>query len=327
MKCAWLIFLFLAVIFLSGCVKEPAKLSDNYTNTNYVNGTVQNNTNQLPTGCAYDNPSCSGGQKCKDDQCIVVNCTQTRTFNMLVFIDDNSYQVSDNEIYAYFEQASSMLFNRTCTDIKVTEIWHVSVQKNEDIGNITGNLLKENTELTNNANGFVFFSHLPDCAKNNGGCAWSIEPSFYGVPNYCNTFSHKGQTNFIYGSLIDWNHKFGACGYDSDGNHVSDSSIDGECRNQQGITCVLQNGYYMCDNLVSDYYASNNQIFTITTIVHEIMHHFGDNGVMDHFGTTTCQAGGSYSKDFYCPTNDDFGCYFGMCPYTYKNFENSKNIC
>ncbi len=47
MKNIWIIFLFLAIIlFFSGCVKEPTKLSNNKT----------------PSGCAYNNPSCDDNQ-------------------------------------------------------------------------------------------------------------------------------------------------------------------------------------------------------------------------------------------------------------------------
>ncbi|MBI5223335.1 hypothetical protein HY990_02850 [Candidatus Micrarchaeota archaeon] len=351
----WLVGLFLVTfILLSGCVKESIPPSYNVSapSVSQINQSVPIIMTNLSTGCAYDNPSCdtnftcvnnscvlsqgcqfnnpscSGGFECRANHCVALkSCEKSRTFNMLVFMDDNSYSVTDGELYAYFNQAGDLLFNITCTNINVIKIWHISLSKIEDLDTITGTLLKENSELTNSANGFVFFSHLPDCAKNNGGCAWSIAPGLYDVTNYCNSFSYKEQSNLIYGSLVDWNHKFGACGYDSNGNHTSDTSLGGECRNQPDTPCVARNGYYMCKNLIDDYYASDNSIFTITTIIHEIMHHFGDNGNMDHFGTSTCESHGSYVRDFYCPTTDDFECYAGMCPYTYDNFENSKNIC
>lgn len=253
-------------------------------------------------------------------------CTQTKTFNMLVFMDDNSYDVSDTEIEQYFDEAGKLLYDRTCTNISVIKIWHVRLGGSEDMGPALEEKLQDNAELARRANGFVFFS-ADQTARSYGGYAWPLYPSSLGLSDYCNTFAYKGETELMYGSVIDWAHMFGSCGYDENLDHISSVRINGECRNQPGTPCVFHNGYYMCKNLIDDYYATDRNLFTITTVIHEIMHHFGDGGNSDHFGTNECIARGTYEKDFYCPSEDDSECYFDMCPYVYDNFENAENLC
>ncbi len=286
-----------------------------------------NNTCMLRSGCAYGNPPCDGGETCVDNICVIgKECRQTKTFNMLVFMDDDSYDVSDGEIEEYFEEAGKLLHDRTCTEIEVIKIWHVRLGGSGGMEQALRDKFTENAALARRANGFVFFS-ADQNSRSYGGYAWALMPASLGLSNYCNNFSYNREIHFMYGSVIDWTHMFGRCGYDEDLNHVSDVSIDGECRNQQGTSCVFNNGYYMCESLVDDYYATNRNFFTATTIIHEIMHHFGDNGNYDHFGTQECLAHGDYERDFYCPSQEDSDCYFQMCPYVYGNFENAENLC
>ncbi len=75
MKNIWLILSFLAMILiLSGCVKDPVNSGGTqsvYANDTRVNETVQNNTGQIPGGCAHDNPSCDSSHSCVDNSCVL----------------------------------------------------------------------------------------------------------------------------------------------------------------------------------------------------------------------------------------------------------------
>jgi hypothetical protein len=259
----------------------------------------------------------------------------SRTFKMLVFMDDNSYTVSDSEIRDYFLKASKLLYDRTTVSIEIIDggIWHVNVNQSTDVDSITYQTFSNNKNLVKQVNGFVFFTKANDCARTNGGCAWSVAPNFnlIGINDYCNTFSDLDKkTNQLYGSTIDWGHKYGACGYDENDKHISNTSLaDGSCRNTPNVNCVVRNGYYMCENLINEYYATNLHLMTTSIIIHEIMHSYGENGVMDHFGTEVCLQYPKHEKNFDCPTSslNESVCYFQMCPYTYENFKNSENLC
>ncbi|MFH1946767.1 MAG: hypothetical protein ABIJ23_01255 [Candidatus Magasanikbacteria bacterium] len=252
-----------------------------------------------------------------------------RSFNMLVFIDENSFTISDQELADYFEFSDELFYDRTQTHLALipSGVWRVKLDEMEDIEKTLIDTLVSNKETFKNANGFVFFSTVSPLAKIAGGHTMSFYPVHNGLGDYCNTFSSYDETDFLYGSIIDWGHKYGICGYNEDGEYVSNTSINGQCRGQAGIECVLKYDYYMCKNLVDEYYATDPRLMSVSTIIHEIMHFFGENGTMDHYGTADCQNYPVPEKTFNCSSADMSGCYFGMCPYTYLNFQNSTNKC
>src|SRR3989344_2966236 len=263
-------------------------------------------------------------------------CGEDKKFNVFVLMDDTSYTATDQEIRDYFTFTSQLLYDRTCVVLNITQIFHVSINNPSDIDPITYNLMSQNSQIVRNANGFVIFTEKLSCARLNGGCAWGISPSYQqiGINNYCNTYARYDRiNNILYGSVIDWNHLYGACGYDEDQTQrISSVSVNGQCRNQPGTQCVLHNGYYICQNLVNTYYASDARLMPASTIIHEIMHHygFGADGYIDHnVGSPGCLNEYRHTLDnVLCPANGDLAdCFFNMCQYTYENFIRAENIC
>lgn len=248
-------------------------------------------------------------------------------FNLLIFIDENSFDINDKEIEEYFNFTDQLLYERTGIHIKIStdNIWRVKVSNDYDILTTMRDLAFKNKEDFKNANGFVFFSTANEDAKIYGGYALSFYPPT--EIKFCNTFSAHEKTDKLYGAVIDWEHKFAKCGYGDSDKHTNDYSIGGECSNQPGTKCILQNNYYICKNALDDYYATNPYLMTASSIIHEIMHHFGDNGTMDHYGTDTCKKYDVPKTDFKCSSEDISGCYFNICPYAYLNFKNSNNLC
>lgn len=248
-----------------------------------------------------------------------------RTFQMAVFVDENSYKISDQEISEYFDFTSQLLHKRTGVHLKVinNKAWRVRINKEAELETVLKATINNNLEAFKRANGFVFFSSIDPDVKQLGGSAWSYYKPF---PDYCNTFSFDKYATILYGSIIDWGHKFGRCGYDDNGNLISRTSVDGECRNAKGTECVMKFGYSMCKTLTGDYYASDPRLMTASTIIHEIMHHFG--GV--HYGTAKCNSRAVPLRTFFCQKTDRDNlsdCYFQMCPYVFENFKNAVNIC
>lgn len=265
-------------------------------------------------------------------------CPGLRMLDTLVLVDTNSFTISDNEIKDYFAYASKYLTERTCTKFNIIGIKTISPQTDAEVDAAVYSTLSQNSTLTKKAQYLVLFTQHAECARTNGGCAWSLVPSInaIGITDYCNKYADATQkTNFLYGAIIDWGHQYAKCGYDENGSHISNISLaDGSCKNTPGVQCVQKNGYYMCENAVNDYLAADIKLMTVHIILHELMHNFGTevDGNKDHtVGSQACKdafAAQNYTFKFTCPTNQDLGdCFFNICQYAWVNFAKAKNLC
>ena len=128
-------------------------------------------------------------------------------------------------------------------------------------------------------------------------------------------------SNRTYIAVIDFFHKYSRCGYNSQGDHVSNVSFGGECRNVSGLQCVLRSdgAYWVCPGSPSDLYADQDY-FIGSSIVHEFMHPFGPAGNGDHYGTPTCTARTGMSAADQANLVL-FQQNYGMCPDVYPNFK------
>lgn len=259
-----------------------------------------------------------------------LSCPTTREFKMLVFFDDSSYAAADDEIADFFAEASEHLFARTCARLTVLQTWHVAKTVFGSSMEPVYAIMKENVALVKQANGFVYFTEQESCSDTYGGCTYPIYPgkSGIGATGYCNEFaSVNGESGLMYGSVVDWDHLYGRCGYDDHENRVSETSFGGECVNTTGLQCVMHNGYFMCPNILNRYYAQNSKMMQMSTVVHEIMHFFGTEGNMDH-NEALCQS--KYAgtlENVACTTTDSGECFFNICRYTYENFRQAENKC
>lgn len=165
-----------------------------------------------------------------------------------------------------------------------------------------------------------------------GGYAVTTPP----LAGYCNDFAYPGGNNRVYAAILDRTHRFAACGYDKahyqqtlEWVQVSDTSLaDGSCSNTAGIPCVLNEtlGYNVCGNLNPSLpYLQSPHAFSGSSFIHEIMHSFGINGNLDHFGTDVYgqPMGGDYGQSN--PVTFQEWC--GMCPNVYDNFVSGYVPC
>lgn len=240
-------------------------------------------------------------------------------FTWAVIVDLNSEPVTREQAQALVSQASAILteltgFSYAMTDfIESTKPGGVSVLMRDYMQSHTRNL----------PNGIIIFSYGEgDRARTYGGYSYSVN----GPSRFRNTFiSPVVGDNRVYISVQHWSHRFAQCGYGSTVAEVPvrDTSFNGECRNRVGIPCVEKHGYSMCSDAVDDLYASSPTYFAASTIIHETMHSFGKEGVMDHYGTEVCKArmaAGASDRPYDTLDLAQSAYYNGMCPDVYDNF-------
>ena len=265
----------------------------------------------------------------------VASCIETcdtlgtlRTMQTGVIVDESAYRISDAEIADTIDQASIQLFNLTGTTMALHGIQRLATSPADSqavIGTYTA------LHAANPPHVVMVITDDP-VAVSFGGYAIASLP----LPGYCNDFTSVSGNNRVLGAVIDWTHRFGTCGYDLDEyeaslawNQVSTTSLaDGSCQNTAGVPCVHNPavGYQVCGTWDPSLpYLQHPQAFVQATYIHEIMHHFGFNGNLDHFGTTVCDGlmGGPYGVG----NIGTFQEFAGMCPAVYDQFVSAYAPC
>ncbi len=268
------------------------------------------------------------------DVCIA-GCAQfgyLKTVRTGVVIDDSSYTITNAEVADAVSYASDLLFQRSGAVMNLQAITHVP--------SVTGSMQAEidayyTTHATDPPHFVVVFSRDDFSVSAGGYAQTSSDLSSLG---FCNEFvSPVLGTSRVYGAVIDWTHRFGVCGYDLDhyeatGDYlwISTTSLaDGTCQNQAGISCVYNSvvDYRVCGNVDPGVpYLQHPKAFIASMFVHELLHSFGTNGNLDHFGTATCDVamGGVDYGAGDLATSQEFA---GMCPNVWETFAYSYATC
>ncbi|MCP4139747.1 MAG: hypothetical protein GY755_05560 [Chloroflexi bacterium] len=238
-------------------------------------------------------------------------------------VDLSSEPVSIEQTEATLQDASNILFNLTGFVIQLNNYATVEFTQEQSPEYYMRDSIpncyiaqKADEEIPDS---LLIFSYGADgFARRMGGFTYEIE----GSPTFKNHFVDAfGKENQVYVMFNHYSHKFGRCGYDETGETIiSDISVGGECGNQQGTACVMNNGYSMCENLVDELYASTPNYFSASTVIHEIMHSFGLHGNMDHYGAPDCTSEMQKLDNAWQPNLDEAEIFNVMCPYVYDNF-------
>ena len=242
-------------------------------------------------------------------------------FSFDALVDLSSEPVTLEQTEATIQDASDILFNLTGFVIQLNNYGtvEITVEQKPDYlirDNIPTCYIAQKTD--ENPNSLVIFSYGADnFARSRGGFTYPIESPLSFKNNFVDAF---GNDNLIYVMFNHHSHKYARCGYDEVGeNVISDISIGGECRNQQGTPCVMNNGYSMCETAVNDLYASTPNYFSAATVIHEIMHSFGYHGNLDHYGAPECKTEMGWDDSWVFDVQES-EIYNVMCPYGYDNF-------
>lgn len=243
-------------------------------------------------------------------------------FRWAVIVDLDSEPVSREEAQELVDQASAISMELTGFAYEMVD--YIERASTEDMRDLGNDYIAEHGD--NLPNGIIIFSYGDiDRARTYGGYAFLLEGPAGFRNEYSSPFAGDSQ---IYISVQHWSHRYAACGYGGSTleTPVQDTSLNGECRNRDGVACVENNGYSMCSTALDNLYASSRTYFASTVILHELMHSFGRGSSDDHFYTEGCDemmASGiserSYSFD--APFDLSESQYYnGICPYTYDNF-------
>jgi len=276
---------------------------------------------------------------------------ETKTqLNTLVIVDTDDYKITEKDVTDLFKLASDIYLKpKTGITFNVTGIKFASFSEgNLNFSSYLDEEYAKNQESKSNLPEYIVAFDKNEVTNEYGGYKahyviyWLIDDLENGQKiNYCNKFPSKyigGQYPSeisIPAAVVDYGHRYAICGYDTDGiTIISNTSINGQCINQEGIPCISKNGYQMCSNLQNAFYAQNLLYYSAKTIVHELMHNYGENGEGDHFGTNTCKENMG-EKEFQdilnktpiAPFDSVTKEYADMCPNVWQNFLNSKQNC
>lgn len=294
---------------------------------------------------------CENG--CADGACKKINANLSNKLDTLVIVDTDSYDITEKDVKEFFELAGNLwLKPKTGVDFNLTKIVFASLSEEcpQHLGSCdSGGWMEEDFPYFDEKlpEYIVFLTKGMDTttAGAHAGATtyYWLDPSMEGFYNpesnneFCTEFPPPYDNYYTVPSgFIDYGHKIMRCGYDEIGkNIISNVSINGECKNQAGLNCIVKNGYQQCPNLSEDdnFYLKNPLHFSASSMVHEMLHSYGENGNLDHFETAVCKdAMGEKMKEL-----EDKGVsapfdtlkqeYTVMCPNVWENFKNSQQSC
>lgn len=289
--------------------------------------------------------NCENG--CSDGACEKTITNVSNSIDTLVIVDTDYYDISEQDVKDFFEVAENFwLKPKTGITFNLSKIVFVSLK--EECPQFLGSC-DEDTWMDQN---FKYFDKvLPEyivILTKDGGTSISgglsndiyylwLDPemeSFYDPDSdheFCTEFPVDYSDYTVPLGKVDYKHKFGKCGYDEAGTEIiSVVSGNGECKGEEGLKCVMKNGYQMCPNLVDAFLAQDVLYLSAETMVHELLHLYGSNGNLDHFGTYVCNDAIGDILEMVDPV-EPFQTlseeYAGMCPNIWDNFKNSKKAC
>jgi Bacterial Ig-like domain (group 2) len=235
----------------------------------------------------------------------------TRAFDVAVLVDSAGPQPASSELDRVMQAAAAKLLEKT--GVVLTPMGVAGVSGPSASAQVQSYLPGRQSAPPE---GIVLLSN-DSMSATFGGYSISIAPPFPFQNEYPSPVPTVGSSR-VYVAVVDFDHMYARCGYDDNLNHISSTSIGGECRNRPGTPCVQVGTQWMCNDALNDLYA-NHDYFTGCTVVHEFMHPFGSAGSFDHYGTAQCtQRTGMTAGDAANRVLFQQNC--GMCPDVYPLF-------
>jgi hypothetical protein len=282
-----------------------------------------------------------GNYKCEDGKCFKPVKLKNHV-DTLVIIDTDSFpNLNEEDVQYHFKLAEDYwLFPKTQAKFNILDVVYFSLAENK-----WSDLLIEYFQEGDKVYPEYIVVFKEELMSGGHVDVFNPKTDFEEEMDYCMEFKYfAGNSNnakkVVPGAIVNYGHRYGICGYGDDlKTIVSNTSMGGQCKNNDGIPCIWKNGYQMCSNLADDFLAQNSLILSARTIVHELLHPYSNNLYVyhDHFGTVCAfdQLGWDSSKgwNYYLETlsTEPFNSitveYAGICPTVWQDFIDSKQEC
>jgi hypothetical protein len=275
---------------------------------------------------------------CESGKCFKPEKLKNHVDTLVIVNTDDFPELTINNVKEHFQMAEDYwLFPKTQTKFNILDVVYFSLAGNE-----WSDLLVEYFQEGDKVYPEYIVVFKEELIYGGHMSVFLPKVDFEDGMNYCNEFKHNSGNNkqIVPAAIVNYGHRYGICGYGDDLiTVVSNTSMNGQCINTDGVPCVWKNGYQMCSNLVDNFFAQDNLILSAKTIVHELLHFYSNNLYVDHdHFSTICafdQLGWDSSKgwNYYLETisAEPFDSitqeYATICPTVWQDFIDSKQNC
>lgn len=238
-------------------------------------------------------------------------------FNVAVIVDTMTDPVSREQAEAVIAIAHEKFLDLTGFGFKL--VGFVEVENGGSIDSMVGNYFVSQQGAL--PNGIIVFSVGDDNrAKINRAYARQI-PLPVGKRNAF-VSPYLGD-QYMYVGVLQFYHRYAACGYAETDTIQSQVSSHGECRGIDGVACVEWNGMQVCESALEILDGHTPIDLAAGPVIHEFLHGFSDRGPDDHYGSEACNSLMGWQLDHFDLEESEY--YNAMCPNLYDIFADSYN--
>jgi hypothetical protein len=195
-------------------------------------------------------------------------------FNIAVIVDTTSDVVSREQAEAVSAIANEKMIDLTGFSLKLIDFVE------DDSGASIESLAENYVENSTLPNGILVFSvGDDDQAKINRAYA----RQYQGPDGFRNAFaSPYREDGTMYVAILQFNHRYAACGYGGADTIQSPFSIGDECPGDAGQACAEWEGMQVCPSALPFLEGRTPIDMAADAVIHEFMHDFGPRGPGDH---------------------------------------------
>jgi hypothetical protein len=232
-------------------------------------------------------------------------------FKIAVIVDTRTDPVSREEAEAVIAVSNEQWIDLTGFGLQLVDF--VEDDSGGSIADLVGRYMQHESDLPNGI--LVFSVGDDDRAKINRAYAQQI-PAPSGFKNaFVSPYLGDG---YMYVAVLQFNHRYAACGYAGTDTIQSQVSSHGECRGVDGQACVMWSGMQVCEIALPALEGHTPIDMAAEPVIHEYMHSFSDKGQDDHYFSEACQIALGDNWD-----GEDGGYYSDFCPIVYDIFVDS----
>lgn len=238
----------------------------------------------------------------------------TRYFRVAVIVDTTTDPVSREQAEAVLAIANDKLVDLTGFGIEL--VGFVEDSSGPSISSLVEDYMRSADSLPNGV--LVFSVGDDDRARINRAYAQQVPAP----EDFSNAFvSPYLGDSYMYVAVLQFNHRYAACGYAGTDAIQRAVSSHGECRGVDGVSCVAWNGVQVCESAFEFLEGHTPIDLAAGPVIHEFMHAFGDRGAEDHYASAACKTAMGWPPYHYDLEEAEY--YNDFCPDVYAVFADS----